>query len=426
MNMQVSKVGKIKGRYLPPPDKSITHRAVMVGALAVRGFKVRNPLISDDILSTVRCLRLLGKSIEVDGKEIKIEAGGFKEPEEILDCGNSGTTARLLAGILAGQPFLSILYGDSSLRRRPMGRVVEPLVAMGAHVSGREGGNLLPLTVKGGELHGIDFQMPVASAQVKSAVILAGMKAQGMTMVRESISSRDHLERMLSWLGTGIIREKGVIKIPGNMIIEGGEISVCGDFSSAAFFIAAALLIPGSELIIENVNLNPTRTGMLDVVKRMGGKVEILDVKNNCGEEVGTLRVRYSILKSTEIRGNEIPLLIDEVPLIILLATQAEGTTLISGARELRYKETDRLKAMALNLREMGARIEEKEDGMIITGPVQLRPARLKSFGDHRIAMTMAVASGLVASGYSEIEDFQCVSISYPDFLSDFRRLAGD
>lgn len=426
MKMRVSKVEKIKGRYLPPPDKSITHRAVMVGALAVRGFKVRNPLISDDIFSTVRCLRLLGKSIEVGGKEIRIESGEFREPEEILDCGNSGTTARLLAGILAGQPFLSVLHGDSSLRTRPMSRVVEPLRSMGALILGRKGGNLLPLTIKGGELHGIDFQMPVASAQVKSAVILAGMKAQGMTVVRESIRSRDHLERMLSWLGTGIIMEEGIITISGNTIIEGGEISVCGDFSSAAFFIAGALLIPGSELIIENVNLNPTRTGLLDVLKRMGGRVEILDIKSSCGEEVGTLRVSHSLLKSTEIQGREIPVLIDEVPLIVLLATQAEGTTIISGAGELRYKETDRLKAMALNLREMGANIEEKEDGLIITGPVKLRPARLRSFGDHRIAMTMAVASALVADGYSEIEDFQCVSISYPDFLADFRRLAGD
>lgn len=424
MRMLVSEARKLRGKYLPPPDKSITHRALLVGALATKGFRIINPLLSDDTFSTIRCLKQLGKSIEINHKEIVISPDEWREPEEILDCGNSGTTARLLTGLLARQPFFSVLSGDQSLRRRPMGRVVEPLVRMGAKVSGRSGDSLLPLAIKGGPLTGIDFKLPVPSAQVKSAVILAGLGAEGPTVIRQPIRSRDHLERMLCWLGVDITSKNGLIRVPGKIEIEGGQISVCGDFSSAAFFLVAALLIPNSDLVIEKVNLNPTRTGLLEVIKRMGGRVEILDLENRCGEEVGNIRVKHSALKSIEIQDEEIPDLIDEIPLIALLATQAVGTTIISGARELRFKETDRLKAMAWNLGEMGAAVEEKEDGLIIAGPAELRPSKLKSFGDHRIAMTMAVAAAITSGGSTEIDGFDCVSISYPEFISDFRRLA--
>jgi 3-phosphoshikimate 1-carboxyvinyltransferase len=413
---------KLSGKLNPPPDKSITHRALIVGSISKKGFKIKNPLLSKDTLSTMDCLRKLGKVIKIDGNEISIEPGELIEPREILYCGNSGTTARLLPGILSGYDFLSILDGDPSLKNRPMRRIVEPLRRMGAKIYARDKDSFLPLVVRGGNLKGINFDLSIPSAQVKSAVILSSLFAEGETVIREPIKSRDHLERMLNFLGVSLEIEKEMIRIKGKMKVDGGEIVVPGDISSASFFIGAGVIIKNSHIFIKNVGLNPTRTGILKILKKMGAKIEILEVRSKCNEEVGELEVKYSNLKGIEIDEKEIPSIIDEIPIISLIATQAEGITKIRGAKELRYKESDRIKAISESLRKMGAKIEELEDGIIVEGPTQLKGAVVDSFGDHRIAMTLAIAS-IVAKGESYIKNFDCVDISYPEFLRDLSYL---
>jgi|YNPBryunderm2012_1023409.scaffolds.fasta_scaffold00244_10 3-phosphoshikimate 1-carboxyvinyltransferase len=411
------KINRIEGEIIPPADKSITHRAIILGALAKKGLRINRALISGDTLSTVDCFRKLGKEITIKGNDIYVAPGPLKEPIEILNCQNSGTTARLLAGLLSAQPFYSVIDGDNSLRQRPMKRIVGPLSMMGARIFGRQEGAFLPISIKGGELQAIDYELPVASAQVKSAILLAGLFTEGQTTVREKIKSRDHLERMLKYFGQEISLEEKTVKIRGKKKIEleGGEIAVPGDISSAAFLITAAVLVSKSRLIVRQVNYNPTRIGFIKKLLQMGARLSVLNLKEEYNEEVADLEVKFSELKAVEITAEEVPALIDEIPLFALLATQAIGISRISGAKELRYKECDRLRALYLNLRKMGARIEEQEDGLIIEGPTRLKGAEVQSFNDHRIAMTMIIAA-LIAEGEMSLDILDCIQISYPEF----------
>ena len=417
------KINRIEGEINPPADKSITHRAIIIGALAKKGLRINRALISGDTLSTVGCFRKLAKEITIKGNEIYVSPGPLKEPLDILNCQNSGTTARLLAGLLAAQPFFSVINGDSSLRQRPMKRIVEPLSLMGARIFGRQEDSFLPLSIKGGELQAIDYELPVASAQVKSAILLAGLFARGQTTVREKIKTRDHLERMLQYFGQEISLEEKAVKIRGKNEIEGGEVAIPGDISSAAFLITAAVLIPRSRLIVRQVNFNPTRTGFIKKLVQMGASLSVLNLREEYNEEVADLKVRSSELKAVEITAEEVPSLVDEIPLIALLATQAEGVTRIRGAKELRYKECDRLHALYLNLRKMGARIEEQEDGLIIEGPTRLKGAGVQSFNDHRLAMTLVIAA-LIAEGETSVDNLDCIQISYPEFWQHLKALS--
>lgn len=427
---------KISGSCVPPPDKSITHRAVFFAALSPRSSRIKNPLLSGDCLSTIRCFQKLGVPIKIKKNEVRISAGAknaagfraFKKPDSDLDCGNSGTTMRLISGVLSAQPFRSRLIGDASLSKRPMKRVIEPLRKMGAMIDAR-GGNVAPLMIQGRTpLKAIAWRSPVASAQVKSSILLAGLFADGLTTVREPAKSRDHSERMLKSLGAKISFDEkknfgsNTVLIFGGAKLKGLNITVPGDFSSAAFFIAAALIVPGSELILRQVNLNPTRIGFLNVLKRMGAVVSVENLRRIANEPVGDIRVQYSLLKGVTVLESEVPSIIDEIPILAVVATQAKGETVISGAEELRVKESDRLAAIVSELKKMGARIKEKKDGLIIDGPSVLNGSRVRSFDDHRMAMSLAVAA-LVAKGRTVIKGFDCVRISFPGFLSQLKKL---
>jgi 3-phosphoshikimate 1-carboxyvinyltransferase len=409
----------LKGEITPPGDKSISHRSLMLGSLATGATLVRDFLISDDTLSTANAMRALGASIEINGTRVVVEGNGLhglKEPDQIIDCGNSGTTTRLLIGLLSPQEFTTTLTGDKYLQARPMKRVVGPLTQMGANIAGNEEGNKLPLTITGSKLKGISYELPVASAQVKSAILLAGMYAEGETEVIEPSASRDHTERMLTYLGVPITKNGNSIKINKVSNIISGEIIVPSDLSSAAFFIVAALITPGSEVVIKNVGINPLRTGIIDILKRMGGDIEIINERDVNGEPIGDIIARASNLHAAEIGGDVIPKAIDELPLVAVAASFAEGTTLIKDAKELRVKETDRINAMATELGKLGVEVKEFEDGMSIMGTESLTGAVCSSWGDHRIAMSVAIA-GLRAKGETEIVDADCVSVSYPDFF---------
>lgn len=423
MKIPVFRGNGLSGEIVPPPDKSITHRALLVGAISRKGIRIVNPLVAGDTYSTIDCLHKLGKNLVLNPGEIIIEPGPIVEAGEILYCGNSGTTARLLSGILSAQNFFSVIDGDDSLKQRPMKRVVEPLRKMGAKIFGRAGDSLLPLSIKGGPLQGLVFELDVPSAQVKSAIILAALSAEGTTVVKEKIKARDHLEKMLRWLGVDLKIQDKTITVEGKSQVEGGEIAVPGDFSSAAFLISAAILVPGSRVIIKDVGFNPTRIGFIKVLERMGAKLSVLNLKSQGLEEVADLEVRSGPLKATEITEEEIPSLIDEIPLLALLSTQAEGITRITGAGELRHKETDRIRAMGENLRKMGARVEEPENGLVIEGPTPLEGNQLISYGDHRIAMTLSIAS-VIARGETYIDGFESIKISYPNFLKDLSSLS--
>lgn len=422
MRMSWGNFKRLKGVITPPPDKSITHRALILGAISKEGIRIRNPLLARDTLSTIHCLLKLGASVERRDGEILIKGGELRESKKILFCGNSGTTARLLAGVLSGHDFFSILDGDISLKKRPMGRIIEPLRKMGATIYGRDNDSHLPIGIKGGNLRGIDFELIVPSAQVKSCILLATLFAEGETSIKEILKSRDHTEKMLIWLGVDMTRVDKTIRMKGNQRPRGGELTVPGDISSASFFICGAILKKDSHITVKNVGLNPTRTGILNVIKRMGGRIETLDMRKENNEEVGDLEVKYSPLKGVDIGDEDIPSLIDELPLISLLATQAEGITRIRGARELRFKESDRIKAISYSLKKMGAKIEELEDGLIIEGPTPLKGEKVRSFGDHRIAMTLSIAS-LIARGETIIEGFKWVDISFPSFLPTLHSL---
>lgn len=425
---------KLQGTIAVPGDKSISHRSVMFGAIAEGDTRVSDFLMSADCLSTISCFQKLGIGFETDpdtntvivhGKGLR----GLQAPCELLDTGNSGTTTRLISGILAGQEFSSVLDGDDSLRRRPMKRIITPLQMMGARIQSELGNGCVPLSISPSPLHGIDYLSPVASAQVKSCILLAGLYADGMTTVTEPALSRDHTELMLAGFGATVTSEK----VPGghkasilpDPKLHGMEISVPGDISSAAYFIAAALIIEGSEVLIRNTGINPTRAGIIEVVRRMGGNLQILNERTEGGERTADLLVRSSSLHGCEIASDLIPALIDEIPVIAVLAAYAEGTTMIKDAAELRVKESDRIQSTTNALLAMGAQITPTDDGMIIEGGRPLHGALIDSLKDHRIAMSMAVCA-LAADGETNIKDADCVDISYPSFYSDLDSLRSE
>jgi len=415
MDITISPVRNIQGRLHVPGDKSISHRAALIGALARGDTLIDNFLRAEDCLRTLSCLRALGVAIEDDGSRVIVHGVGphWRAPASPLDAGNSGTTMRLLAGILAGQPFEAELTGDASLRSRPMDRIVEPLSQMGARIAALGDGRFPPLRITGGPLRGISYTLPVASAQVKSAVLLAGLFARGETTVVEPTLTRDHTERMLAWFGAQVHRQPGRVSVtPGGL--RGRELAVPGDISSAAFVLTAGAARPGSEVIVEGVGLNPTRTGVLDVLRAMGADVAVLNPTVRCGEPVADVVVRGRSLRGVRIAGEMIPRVIDELPVLCMAAALAGGDTVIADASELRVKESDRIGVMARGLRALGVQVVERPDGMIITGG-RLRGGRVASTGDHRIAMAFAVA-GLLADGPVTVEGAESLAISFPEF----------
>lgn len=410
----------ITGIFTVPSDKSISHRTILLGSLAKGVSRVKNFLHSADCLSTIACMRALGVEI-TEGKDWDVIISGMgmrglKEPSDVLNAGNSGTTIRLLSGILASREFFSVITGDDSLRSRPMKRIIEPLSLMGADIRGRNNNTSPPLAISGKVLHPIRYRLPIASAQVKSAILLAALAVDGETVIEEPLKSRDHSERMLKAVGADIRREDGGIILRGGNEISPFDTTVPGDISSASFLITAALLIPKSKIRICNVGVNPTRMGFPEVVRRMGAKIKILNERENeIGEPVADLEVEYGPLAGVEIEAEEIPALIDEIPLISILGAAAKGRTAVRGAGELRVKETDRIAAVAENIRRMGVEMESREDGFVIEGHQKFTGAVIDSMKDHRIAMTFAVA-GLAAKGETEITDDKVVNVSFPGF----------
>ena len=415
----------LRGEVKIPGDKSISHRAVMFGALADGTTRVTNFLQGADCLSTISCFRKLGIDIENTQEEIRIHGRGLHgltAPTEILDTGNSGTTTRLISGILAGQNFTTTLTGDASIQSRPMGRIIKPLSMMGATVESLKGNQCAPLQIQGHPLTAIHYQSPVASAQVKSCVLLAGLYADGITSVTEPYLSRNHTELMLSHFGAWVTSEGTTASISPDPELHGLDISVPGDISSAAYFIAAALLIPDSQILIRNVGINHSRDGILRAVHAMGGDIRLLNRRKDQAEPVADILVRSGSLKAAVIGGDLIPALIDEIPVLAVLACFAEGTTVIRDAQELKVKESNRIDTVVSNLKAMGAHVEATEDGMIIEGGHPLHGALIQSHLDHRIAMSFAIA-GLAADGETEIDHAECVDISYPHFYEDLKSL---
>ena len=416
--LKITPARGLRGELAVPGDKSISHRAVMLGALAEGETTVTNFLPGEDCLSTVRCFRALGVEVEnPDPATVCIRGrglAGLREPADVLDAGNSGTTMRLLLGILAGQPFFSVITGDDSLRRRPMGRVTRPLAEMGASLLGRGGGEYAPIAVAGGRLRGFSYRLPVASAQVKSALLLAGLFADGPVRITEPLPSRDHTERMLAAFGAPVARDGAAVTVARGLL-RGMHIVVPGDISSAAFLIVAALITPESDLLLRAVGVNPTRTGLLDVLLRMGAALTVTAGEPSGGEPVADIRVRSSALRGIVVDEALIPRLIDEIPVLAVAAAYAAGETVIRGAAELRVKESDRLATIRAELTRMGADIQETPDGLVIRGTGRLRGGRCRSHGDHRIAMAVAVA-GLAASGETLLEDAECIAVSFPGF----------
>lgn len=417
MDIKVSKLNHgLKGSITIPADKSISHRAVMFSSLAKGKSIIRNFLYASDCRSTVSVFKNLGVEIEfIDNNILSVtSSGSLNKPITPLDCGNSGTTMRLVSGILARQNFDSELIGDASLSKRPMKRIITPLTEMGADISSETG--TAPLFIKGKSLNPIEYHSPIASAQVKSSILLAGLGTEGVTTVVEPYLSRNHTEIMLKYMGADIESHDNIVKIKKSEL-RACDIDVAGDISSAAFFIVAGLIVPNSDIIIKNVGLNPTRTGIIDVVKRMQGDIEILDERIVSGEVVGDLRVRYSSLKSCNISGADIPRLIDELPVIALLATQADGETRITDAGDLRNKEADRISAVVKEFRKIGIEIDELEDGFVICGKQNIQGGNdVEVYHDHRLAMTLYIA-GLIAQQEMCVKEFQWVDISLPEFL---------
>lgn len=408
----------LQGTVTVPGDKSITHRALILGALADGYTRVTGYCQGEDCLNTLRAIRQLGvevrdipEGLEISGKGL----WGLVEPANVLDCGNSGTGLRLLAGVLAGQEFFSVLTGDASLRSRPMARIVKPLKLMGAQISGRKGGDLAPLAIQGQELTPLVYDSPVASAQIKSCVLLAGLFAKGTTVVTEPQKSRDHTERMFAYLGVPYQETGCRVEVQGRQSFKGKPIDVPGDISAAAFFVVAATIIPGSEVLIPNIGLNPERTGILDLLLKMGADISVINPRTQAGEPVGDLRVRSSKLHGIAIGAEMVPKTIDEFPILCVAAALAEGETRISGAKELRVKETDRIHAMATELQRLNVSIEEKPDGLVIHGQASLTGAFCRSYGDHRVAMSLAVA-GLAADSEVIVDEVNCIETSFPGF----------
>ena len=419
----------LRGTLTVSGDKSISHRAVMLGSLATGTTEIEGFLPGEDCLSTIRCFRSMGVQIEQNGSSVKVFGRGLREltaPAGILDCGNSGTTTRLLSGVLAAQHFNSELSGDASIQRRPMKRIMIPLRAMGADITSVSGNDCAPLSVHGKQLYGIHFNSPIASAQVKSAVLLAGLYASGQTTVTEPALSRDHTERMLRSFGakvlTGNFEGRPSVTVTETQNLYGTEISVPGDISSAAFFLVGASIVPGSEVVLRNVGINPTRDGVISALRAMGAKIEVLEVRNEDSEPAADLLVRYAPLHGTEIGGALIPRLIDELPVLAAAAAVAEGRTVIRDAAELKVKESNRIRTMAEGLSRLGAKVEETEDGLIIDGGAALHGGAVESYSDHRIAMSFAILS-LVIDGEVRISDPDCVNISAPTFYEDLKSL---
>lgn len=418
----------LHGELKVPGDKSISHRAVMLGSIAKGTTTVSGFLLGEDCINTIQCFRTLGVDIELNNEQVTIYGKGLeglKEPQTVLNVGNSGTTNRLLLGLLSGRPFHAILLGDESIAKRPMDRVAIPLRKMGARIDGRENGKYPPIALRGGNLKGIDYESPVASAQVKSAILLAGLQAEGTTTVTEPSVSRDHTERMLKSFGVNVHRNGTTVSIEGKQTLKATHINVPADISSAAFFIVAALITKNSSIVLKDVGINPTRSGILDALIAMGADIQIKNERMFNDEPVADLHVASSELKNIEIKGDIIPRLIDEIPILALAATQAEGTMVIKNAEELKVKETNRIDAVATQLNRLGANIEPTDDGMIIHGKTKLKGETVDSLGDHRIGMMLAVAS-LVCENEITIENESCISISYPNFFEDFQKLINE
>lgn len=419
----------LQGRLTIPGDKSISHRALMLGALAEGVTTIEGLLLGADPRSTAHCFSGLGAEIsELNSQQIQVKGcglGNLQEPDRVLDAGNSGTTMRLMLGILASHPHrLFTITGDTSLVKRPMDRVIRPLTEMGATIWGRGGGSLAPLAVHGRQLKPIHYHSPIASAQVKSCILLAGLMAEGATTVTEPALSRDHSERMLKAFGADLTVNPDThsVTVIGPAKLQGQRVIVPGDISSAAFWLVAAAIVPGSDLTIENVGVNPTRTGILEAMTMMGADIELQQERVVAGEPVADLRVRFSQLKACEIQGSLIPRLIDEIPILAVAAAFAEGTTTIRDAAELRVKESDRIAVMATELGKMGAKISELPDGLEITGGFSLRGTEVDSDTDHRIAMSLAIAA-LNAAGSTTIHRAEAAAISYPDFVESLQKL---
>ncbi len=422
--MEIKKQTNLRGMLTVPGDKSISHRAVMFGSLAKGTTRISHFLEGADCLSTIACFRKMGIDIERNASEILVHGKGLhglSAPDGILDVGNSGTTTRLISGILAGQNFTSELDGDDSIRTRPMKRIMTPLTSMGADITSKRDNGCAPLVIDGKTLHGIHYDSPVASAQIKSCVLLAGMYADSITSVTEPFLSRNHTEIMLNYFGAKVTSEGTTASIVPEPALNGREIQVPGDISSAAYFIAAGLLTPGSEILLKNVGINPTRAGILKVCMDMGADITLLNESTE-GEPTADLLIRTSNLKGTTIEGGIIPTLIDEIPMIAVMAAFADGTTVIRDAQELKVKESDRITVMVDNLKRMGADIEGTEDGMIIHGGKPMHGAAIDSHLDHRVAMSFAVA-GTICDGTMDILNGDCVNISYPEFYNDLYSL---
>lgn len=424
-------VKRISGEVTVPGDKSISHRAVLFGALTNGRVEIDNYLQGEDCLNTIEFVRRLGVQVSLERNPNKVTVhgvgfDGLKEPGEIIDVGNAGTLIRIGAGLLAACPFFTVVTGDASIRQRPMGRVVEPLELMGARIMGRAVNTLAPLAISGGGLHGITYAPKAASAQVKSAVLLAGLLADaGETIVKEPVPTRDHTERMLSYLGADVAVDGNSVRIKPQRTLEARPILIPGDISSAAFVLAAALLRTDEEVLVRDIGYNPTRGGIIQILQQMGGDVRILHPREVNGEPVADILVRPSQLRAIHLGGEIIPNIIDEIPVLAILATQAEGQTVISDAAELRVKESDRIRTTVASLQKLGADIVERPDGMIIEGPVRLHGGAVESYGDHRIAMALAIA-GLVADGSVTIADTACTRTSFPGFVALINALTGE
>ncbi len=419
--MVIQKIKKAIGQIKVPGDKSISHRAVMLGSLANGVTEISGFLKGADCLSTIDCFRKMGIDIDINGENVTVHGNGLrglKKPDEMLYTGNSGTTTRLLCGILAGQNFDTSITGDASIQKRPMGRVVQPLSMMGAKIENE----YCPLYITGTKLHGIDYKMPVASAQVKTAIILAGLYADGETVIHEIEKSRDHTELMLSAMGADLTVDNLDITVKPTNDLTAVNVDVPGDISSAAFFLVLGAIMPNSQITVTNVGINPTRTGIIDVLKDMGADITLENVHTSAGETVADITVRSSSLKGTTVGGDIIPRLIDELPIIAVAAVFADGQTVIKDAQELKVKETNRIRAVVDEFNKCGIDITETDDGMIINGGKSIHGADFKTYGDHRMAMSLTVLAQL-ADGESTLDDSDCACVSYPTFFDDFYKL---
>ncbi len=424
--MEFQKASHLRGEVAVPGDKSVSHRAVMLGAISTGTTEITNFLYGADCLSTIACFREMGIRVREDAGRILVDGAGLhglSAPKHPLDVGNSGTTARLISGILSGHSFSSALVGDDSIQKRPMKRIMEPLSMMGAHIKSVKGNGCIPLSIQGGGLHGIRYATPVASAQVKSCILLAGLYADAPTTVTEPSLSRNHSELMLSYFGAHVRTEGTTTTICPEPKLHARPVAVPGDISSAAYFLAAGLIVPYSEILLRHVGTNPTRDGMLRVLKDMGASLEYVNTYTEGAEPAADILVRPQSLHGTTIEGDLIPTLIDEIPILAVLACFAEGQTVIRDAQELKVKESNRILTVTENLKAMGAHIQATDDGMIIDGGYPLHGAAIDSHMDHRIAMSFAVAA-LACDGTTSIKDAECVSISYPGFYEDLNRLS--